>query len=194
MKAFPRYLDRIARVNGLTLPEGAAGNGPEPAGPEWIFYPGMLQDSLDKWWADFGFRHACHEGIDICFYRTGNRISALAPGAKVPAMFGGTLVNVADDLLGKSMVVSYAPDGGEREAFVMVYAHLDVDPAMVPGAEIRPGQVIARTFDTRIKKSKLLSHLHLSCIRVPRGLPPGQMNWSLFPDREKVVYINPVFL
>ena len=194
MKAFPRYLDRIASVNGLSPDTGGTGD----TGIDWLFYPGMLQDSPDKWWADFGRRHAVHEGIDICFYRDNNQIAALPPGSRVPAMFDGTLLNVADDLLGRTMVISYTPPGFPLSGFggknlVMVYSHLDVDRDLVPGTGISRDRIIGRTFDTRTKKSKLLSHIHLSCMIVPET-PHEDLNWSLFPDRKQVEYINPVFL
>ena len=203
MKAFTRYLDQIARVNGLALENTGTEASSDEAKITWLFYPGMLQDSRDKWWADFGLRHAMHEGIDICFYASNSRISALPPGTRVPAMFDGTLINVADDLLGQSMVVSYSsgfkppgfqPSGAKEKNLVLVYSHLEVDKGLTPGTRIYRDQVIARTFDTRIKNSKLLSHIHLSCMIVPKGVPPLDMNWSLFPDRKQVEYINPVFL
>ncbi len=199
MKVFPRYLDQIARVNKLALENTGTDASSDKAKITWVFYPGMLQDSPDKWWADFGRRHATHEGIDICFFRNNSRIPALPPGVSVPAMFDGTVVNVADDLLGKSIVVSYnppgfKPSGGNGKNIVMVYSHLEVDGGLTPGTRISRGQIIARTFDTRIKKSKLLSHIHLSCIIVPEGMPPKALNWSLFPDRKQVEYINPIFL
>ncbi len=193
MKAFPRYLDQIARVNGLALRNTGTDTSSGKTKITWVFYPGMLQDSPDKWWADFGLRHAMHEGIDICFYKNNSRISALPPGTRVPAMFDGTLINVADDLLGQSMVISYN-SGVKEKNLVMVYSHLDVDGWLTPGTRISQGQIIARTFDTRIKKSKLLPHIHLSCMIVPEGMPPKALNWSLFPDRKQVEYINPVFL
>ncbi len=191
MKAFSRYLHQIARTNGLLLP----GN----KDIAWLFYPGMLQDSPDKWWADFGLRHAIHEGIDICFFRVNNRETALPPGACVPAMFDGTLINVAEDLLGQSMVVSYTPPGLKPSEFedknlVMVYSHLEVDDDLTPGTLISRDRIIGKTYDTRIKKSRLLSHIHLSCMIVPGDVPRNALNWSLFPDRKQVEYINPIFL
>ncbi len=193
MKAFPRYLDQIARVNGLTLENTGTDASSDKTKITWVFYPGMLQDSPDKWWADFGRRHAMHEGIDICFFRINSRISALPPGTLVPAMFDGTLINVADDLLGQSMVISYNSGAKEKNLF-MVYSHLAVDGGLTPGTRISRDQIIARTFDTQIKKSKLLSHIHLSCMIVPGDVPRNALNWSLFPDRKQVEYINPVFL
>ncbi len=187
MQAFQRYLHTIARANGLIREHQAP--------PEWLFYPGMLQESLCKWWADFGTRASRHEGIDICLYRFGKGpIRTLPPGALVPAMAQGKVLNISGDLLGSSLVVS-CPDAPERdEVAVMVYSHLDVHPKLGIGDEIKKDSIIGQTFDTRIKQSKLLSHLHISCICLPKGLDRNDLNWTLFMDRERVFHINPVFL
>ncbi len=189
MTLFPEYLDSIARVNRLARPV------------EWLFYPGMLQDSPDKWWDDWYSRRTLHEGLDICFFRstasaasTASQIYTLAPGSNVPAMAEGTLLNIADDLLGQSLVVSYSPPGAGATDLILVYSHLTVDPALCVGNRIQKGQIIAQTFDTRTKGSKLLSHLHLSCIDLLKERPGHTLNWDLFPRRDQVNFINPFFL
>ncbi|MDD9303964.1 MAG: hypothetical protein HUK40_17105 [Desulfobacter sp.] len=214
MQNFSNYLKAIAQANAIGVPSCPQALEPsqdcpdqepfQPSGIAWIFHPGMLQDSPDKWWADFKFRKTLHEGIDICFYKTKTKLKALKPGSKVPAMAHGILLNISCDLLGHSMAVSYpyAPsvhcsDKAKncQEYFpVLVYSHLDPNPKLKPGDKIAKGQLIGHTFDTRTIKSKLLSHLHLSCLLIPKTTPDRAMDWTLFSDREKVGYINPVFL
>jgi len=188
MKIFSNYLNTIGRANGL-------GNGIDAPQKdvEWFFYTGMLPESREKWWADFGRRHAAHEGIDICFYRAGNRIAALVPGARVPALAGGTILNISNDMLGKSMAVSL-DSGGAGEAPILVYSHLEPAPGLSIGDRIFKGQIIAQTFDARRKKSRLLSHLHLSCVLIPPYVENAALDWSLFANRDKVTYVNPIFL
>ena len=191
MMPFKAYLAALARENGLT------GEKDQPRADEieWLFYPGMLQESCSKWWSDFGTRATCHEGIDICFYRTGpGPVSSLPPGARVPAMAPGKVLNISADLLGRSLVVSCPEEAQDETVPVMVYSHLDVAPDLLPGNEIDGGEVIGRTFDTRLKNSKLLSHLHISCICLPRGLAAEEMNWGIFADRTRVFHLNPIFL
>ena len=189
MNRFSRYLDTIARVNDL---------GERPV---WYFYPGMLQDSWDKWWAEFfGRRHACHEGIDICFYNAGQGVRPIFPGAAVPALADGVVLHISKDLLGQSMAVSYAPDPEDNRMLpdgyipVLVYSHLEPEKGLAPGSRIIKDQIIANIFDTRKKKSKLLSHLHFSCILLPESIPADRLCWSLFADRDIATYVNPVFI
>ena len=194
MLSFQGYLNCIAKANGLVGPTASTGDPGQAGNLQWMFYPGMLQDSPDKWWADFGQRHTCHEGIDICFYRKNGIPGRLPPGARVPAMAAGTLLNIPQDLLGHTLVVSLDIPESRDTRTVMVYSHTVPAPGLTPGTPLETGQIIARTFDTRIKGARLLSHLHLSCIILPRDLPDQALDWTLFADRSKGVHLNPVFL
>ncbi len=183
MSDFTQYLAALASANRL---------GHDI---EWVFYPGMLPESRLKWWGDFTTRPAAHEGIDICFYRTRTgQIRHLPPGAPVPAWSSGTVLNICDDFLGNTLVV--APEsvasGGTR--VLEVYSHLSVCETIRPGSGLQTGQIIARIADTHAIGSVLSPHLHLSCIEVPAHIPSDALNWSLFPRREKVNVMNPVFM
>jgi hypothetical protein len=183
MSRFRQYLAEIASVNHL---------GP---GVEWLFYPGMLLDSRLTWWGSFGHRPAAHEGIDICFYRRRiGSILSLPPGATVPAWRSGTVINVCDDFLGRSLVVETQTDASNNTRILETYAHLSVSDDIMPGTRIRTGQIIAEIADTHARGSVLPPHLHLSCIEVPAGIPEHDMNWSFFPRRDKVNVLHPVFM
>ena len=184
MMSFTTYLNQIAHCNNLS------------PNIQWLFYPGMLQDSPDKWWDDFKYRHAIHEGIDICFFKcpSDNKIKTLGPKAPIPAMASGIVRNVCPDFLGQTIVVE--PDGFESEPrrILTIYSHQTPEPGILPGKRVMENQIISRIFDTRLKKSKLLSHLHLSWIEVPRDIAFDDLNWKLFPQRGRLNLINPVFV
>lgn len=183
MGRFKTYLETIARANNL-------GNG-----VEWGFYPGMLQDSREKWWDDFGLRHAAHEGIDICFFRTDNReIRHLEKTALIPSMDQGLVLNRVDDFLGQTLVVAHEGIVGLSQKIVFVYSHLEIEKSLVPGCRIKKGEIIAQVFDTGRKGSKLLPHLHLSCFELIQMPPWDSLDWHLFSNREKIFPINPVFI
>ncbi len=184
MTQLKNYLGRIALANGRAEET------------DWFFYPGMLQDSPDKWWDDWKFRHAVHEGVDICFYREPadkGPVHTLGPGARIPALAHGVVRNICPDFLGHSIVVE--PMGFEKEPrrILWVYSHQTPVKDLAPGSRIKKDQIISHLFDTRIKASKLLSHLHLSCMEVPRDIPFDEFNWGLFPHRNRINLINPVW-
>jgi len=188
MIKFKRYLSAIARVNGL-------GDN-----IEWLFYPGMLQDSWGKWWDDFGLRHAAHEGVDICFFRTRTEkaldktIGRLDKNTDVPAMDKGIVLNIADDFLGQTLVLAREKLDDFSPKLIFVYSHLEINKGIVPGCRVEKEQIIGQVFDTSRIPSKLFPHLHLSCIELRGKTPLENLNWDLFPDREKVNLINPVFI
>ncbi len=183
MKRFAQYLAVLAKTNAL---------GKQV---DWLFYPGMLQESRAKWWDDFAWRPKAHEGVDICFYRQGQeKITPLAKDTRVPAMDKGLILNRCEDFLGESLVITHGKIDDDFPRVVLVYSHLEIDKTLVPGNWVEKGEIIARLFDTGKKQSKLLSHLHLSCIELMDKIPLEDLNWKLFPDRKKINLINPVFL
>jgi hypothetical protein len=183
MAHFPQFLEALARANGL-------GDN-----ITWLFYPGMLLDSYDKWWDDFAKRPCAHEGIDICFFREGSgKISPLARNANIPAMDKGLILNRCKDFLGESLVIAHEGVLPLTPKVVFVYSHLEIEKKIVPGCRVEKNQIIGRTFDTSKKQSKLLSHLHFSCVELMDKIPLDVLDWDLFPDREKVNLINPVFI
>ncbi|MCA1792701.1 MAG: hypothetical protein ABR534_02035 [Desulfotignum sp.] len=189
MTRFPLYLASLASANNLG------------EGIQWLFYPGMLADSKSKWWADFGHRHASHEGIDLCFYqRSDGTIRHIETGAAVPAWSNGTVLHICEDFLGHTLVVEPDKKIAGPTRILEVFSHLDPDKSMAPCTRVKAGQIIARTSDimgnsgTQAQKPVLLPHLHLSCIEVPAHTPVTSLNWTLFCLREKVNVLNPVFM
>jgi hypothetical protein len=183
MSGFRQYLGAVASANQLG------------SDVEWLFYPGMLWDSRLKWWGDFRYRPAAHEGIDICFYRTRTGpVRHLPAGALVPAWSSGTVMNVCEDFLGRSLVVETGINSSDDTRILEIYAHLSVSEEFTPGIQVQTGQAIARIADTHARGSVLPPHLHLSCIEVPASIPGHELNWSLFPRRHKVNVLPPVFM
>jgi hypothetical protein len=183
MNRFARYLQILSEANHL-------GDG-----IEWLFYPGMLAESHCKWWGNFKRRHAAHEGIDICFYRARDgRIHHLEAGAAVPAWSDATILNICDDFLGRTLVVEPEKNQSGATRVLEIFSHLETGSTLTPGTRVKAGRIIARTSDTRAKRSSLLPHLHLSCIEVAPHIPVQDLNWSLFPLRERASIINPVFM
>jgi hypothetical protein len=183
MSSFKQYLAALASANRL---------GPDI---EWVFHPGMLPESRLKWWGDFKTRPCAHEGIDICFYRTRTGpIRQLPAGARVPAWSSGTVLNICDDFLGTTLVVAPQAFVSESTRILEVYSHLSVCDEFTPGTGLGAGQIIAQTADPHTTGSVLSPHLHLSCIEVPAHIQADALNWTLFPRREKINVINPVFM
>ena len=184
MSKFSRYLQAIARVNGLD-------NG---LTIEWLFYSGMSFLSREKWWGDFKTRHAIHEGIDITYFRTGpNELKCFDDSTKVPAMDDGVILNICDDFLGQTLVVEQKNSPGFNTRVLFAYAHIIPEKNLKIGQTIQKGNVIARVSDTH-KNPELPPHLHFSCLEAPGQCQPEDLDWKLFSGGIRVNLIHPVFL
>ena len=82
---------------------------------EWVFCPGMLFNSTDKWWGDQGKRDKPHEGLDLCLYKDReDKILRLGEKAKVPVIYDGIVVGIVDDFLGKSVIIEHLISDGRN--------------------------------------------------------------------------------
>jgi len=184
MKIFSDYLTAISRINRL-------GNG---QAVEWLFHPGMLFSSMDKWWGDFGFRSSAHEGIDITYFRTREgEICSFNDTVQIPAMEDGRIINICNDFLGRTLVVELEKQD-PRETFVIyTYAHIRPESRLSIGRRIKKNEIIARVCDTQ-RNPQLPPHLHFSCFEIGMGVLPKDLNWDLFSTSTTINPIHPVFL
>lgn len=193
MSRFSDYLETLALKN--SLPQTGSGWNLKT---EWLFFPGMLFSSDRKWWGDWGTRRTAHEGIDITYYSTAppgqNRsvkIKSLNDAAKVPAAEEGAILNICDDFLGKSVVVSILEDAETSTRILFVYAHVKPVKTLKTGMTVRKGQVIA-TVCNPYRNPEMPAHLHFSCFEIPMKTKAKDLNWDFFTTDPGVNIINPV--
>jgi murein DD-endopeptidase MepM/ murein hydrolase activator NlpD len=154
----------------------------------WLFYPGMLFGSLDKWWPDTGSRPTAHEGLDICYFTDGlGRDLQFDSSTNVPVMAAGTVIAVCDDFLGRSVFVEYHPD-----RLISVYAHIIPKKTLRPGDKLSEGEVIGRVADTTGRKNRMPAHLHITIMKIPVGLPGEQLNWNFICRSGRVTLFDPL--
>ncbi len=154
----------------------------------WIFYPGMLFRSRDKWWPDAGSRPTAHEGLDICYFTDGlGGKRQFDPGINVTVMAAGTVIAVCDDFLGRSVFLEHLSDG-----MISVYAHIIPLKTLRPGYKLSEGQVIGKVADTAGRKNRMPAHLHLTIMRIPVGLPGEQLNWNFICRSGRVTLFDPL--
>ncbi len=188
MKKFRDYLTAIAGANRLN------GFGRDGLPVEWLFHPGMLFSSMDKWWGDFGFRSSAHEGIDITYFRTQEgKLCCFDDKVLIPAMEDGRIINICDDFLGQTLVVEAEKQDPGPALGIYTYAHIRPDTRLSIGCCIKKNEIIARVCDTR-KNPQLLPHLHFSCFEVEKSILSTDLNWSLFSNIAFARAIHPVFL
>ncbi len=205
------YLEDIEKVNNLQ---------PSPL-KEWIFHPGMLFGSSLKWWAK-GYRATCHEGIDLMLYRNSNgKIDSFSHDTLIPSMARGTVLNICDDFLGKSIIISvdssevhFKPNHIQNElqiqgggdpgkhydnipmgTIAIVYSHIRPERTLKTGNSIKKDQILGSVADTSMKKSGIGSHLHISLMEIAVTMNSHNLNWDLFVKRKQnsIQFHNPLW-
>ena len=183
MNLFQAYLKTIAKLNHLEMPKDE----------QWLFYPGMLFLSQEKWWPDKGIRPTEHEGIDITFYKDKNGIiQNFDRSVDIPLIEKGTVINICQDFLGHSLILEHAVETSNSNRIVSVYAHLNLDRKIKTGQDLVKNKVIGKIADTSVKMPLMQPHLHLSFIEIPAGIALDELDWTLFCDQSRVNLINPV--
>lgn len=185
MNRFAEYLQSIVRINRLDSGENNA----------WMFHPGMLFYSMDKWWGDYRFRATRHEGIDICYYGASGspRLRGIRAGSLVPAMADGEVLHICNDFLGQTIIIRHQEAGDTPWPVVICYAHILPEQSLRIGDTVKKEALVARVIDT-VKNPLLPPHLHISCFEILSDILPSKWDWSLFTDNSKVRMISPVFL
>jgi len=162
----------------------------------WIFHPGMLFDSTDKWWGDFGTREFPHEGIDLCLYRDrSGQTQGVRPEIRIPAMGGGIVRARFKDYLGQAIIIEHTPandSNAEESRFLSVYAHTRPLDHIRPGMRLSRGDIIAGIADTRHAKARILPHLHLSLAVPDPDLSYEGFYWNIMRDPARITLINPM--
>jgi murein DD-endopeptidase MepM/ murein hydrolase activator NlpD len=160
---------------------------------EWIFYPGMLFGSLDKWWGDLGKRQKPHEGLDLCLYRTKEgKIHYLAEETKIPVIFEGQVVKVSADFLGESVFVGHDAYDSNGNRLYTIYGHIKPGNHIRPGERLSEGDIIGVIADTGNSGTVIPRHLHVSVAWIPNTMPVPELGWQTINDPARVTLLDPL--
>jgi hypothetical protein len=175
-----RFTDFMLRENGLDRHGFQA----------WVFLPGMLFNSREKWWGDRGKRTLPHEGLDFCLFNDGRRILRLGEETRIPAMYDGNVVAIIDDFLGRSIILSHRLPGNGGP-FLTVYGHTVVKETLRLGSLVREGEIIGRLADSGKSKGPMYPHLHLSLARPARCADYTSLAWRDLDNPGLFTMIDP---
>ncbi len=137
------------------------------------------------------------------------------PNIIIPAVADGTILNICDDFLGKSVVIDHPSFNSthlqskiENSTVAVIYSHLCVEIQSIDnhlknrlaknhlnvGANVEKGQIIGTVADTSMRKSGIVPHLHISVAQISAEIPCCELNWNLFgnPACESVKFFDPM--
>ena len=159
----------------------------------WIFCPGMLFNSPEKWWGDHGRRDYPHEGIDICLYKDrSKRILRLDEKSRIPVMHEGVVRAIFTDYLGKAVIIEHETSESGNKKFLSVYAHTKPRANVKIGVIVKAGDIIATIADTSRSKANIIPHLHFSL-----GLPSPSLSfdpfvWNIMRNPDLITLLDPL--
>jgi hypothetical protein len=162
---------------------------------EWLFVPGMRFGEAEKWWDKQGKRDTLHEGLDICFFRTiDHDIRQIPPETKIPAIYPGTVANICDDFLGKSIFLKHEQYHQTGKIFYTAYGHTTLLPGILPGTKVSGGEIIGSTADTVKNHRTVPSHIHISTAWISDELPVQQINWKIPGQAGTATFFDPLLI
>ena len=161
----------------------------------WVFAPGMLFKAPDKWWGDYGRRDFPHEGLDFCLFRhAAGHLHRLDEGTRIPVMHDGCVRALFTDYLGQAVVIEHERIPGLPAKAISIYAHTKPENGILPGVNVRAGEIIASIAGTGHSKTNILPHLHLSLGRPSPDIVYEPFVWNQMRDPDRVTLFDPLSL
>ena len=161
----------------------------------WIFYPGMLFNSIDKWWGDQGKRDRPHEGLDLCLYKDRkDRILRFGEKTKVPAIYDGVVVGIIDDFLGKSVIIEHLFSDRDNNRLCTIYGHTIPENNLRIGKIVKEGDVIATLADSSRSKTNIFPHLHISIAWASKSISYDRLDWNSIAALDSFTLLDPLLI
>ena len=159
----------------------------------WVFCPGMLFNSTDKWWGDQGKRDALHEGLDLCLYKDReDTILRLGEQTKVPVIYDGIVVGIIDDFLGESVIIEHLISDGRNNRLCTIYGHTIPEDNLCVGKVVKQGDVIATLADASTFKIKIVPHLHISLGWTSKEISYDRLDWGNIGAPNTLTMLDPL--
>ena len=180
-----RFTEFLIRENGLT----------QNIVDRWVFHPGMLFHSPDKWWGDRGKRATPHEGLDLCLYMDPDgRIHGLDDKTRIPVLYDGVIVAIVNDFLGKSVIVEHRYDDSDNLGFCSIYGHTNPPDNLQIGKFVKNGEILASIADSSRSKSGIQPHLHISLAITEKYIDYERFDWAMIGSRDMLTLLDPLLV
>ena len=160
---------------------------------EWIFCPGMLFNAQEKWWGDHGERDTPHVGLDLCIYRARqDRIFRLNEKTKIPIIYGGVVVKIINDFLGKTVIIEHSPSNSDKSRLYGFYGHTNPCGDFQVGRTFKEGDIIATLADSKKSKANIFPHLHISLGWTSQTISYDKLDWQTIGAANTLTLLDPL--
>ena len=155
----------------------------------------MLFNAPDKWWGDQGKRDKPHQGLDLCLYRDlQGKMRHLGEKTKIPAIYGGIVVGIVNDFIGKSVIVEHGLTDSDNSRFCTIYGHTNPHTGLRAGRKVKQGDIIATLADLGNTKAKILSHLHISLGWASKFISYDKLDWEIIGAPNTFALMDPLYV
>ena len=177
------FCELLARWNGLAAAGFAA----------WEFLPGMRFAEREAWWRPGTGRGDAHEGLDLCWFRTGDgRRLSLAAGACVPVIYAGEVVSTVADFLGVSMFVAHERRDARGRRLHSIYGHIEPRAGLAPGSRLGVGEAVGVVAGASGRTSTVPPHLHVTLALIADGCGRDRLDWGSLRDPRRARLLDPL--
>ncbi len=158
---------------------------------EWLLCSGMLFNAPNSWWGIQGKRKKPHEGLDLGFYRNQKKgIIGFDDSTKIPTIYGGVVVGIFNDFIGKSIFIKHEISSTDNGALCTIFGHVNPEKEICPGMRIEEGEIIASAASSGT--SRVSSHLHISIGWVKKEITDEFLDWTVISSSETLKLIDPL--
>lgn len=160
---------------------------------QWLFHPGMRFNSWEKWWGNQGARSAPHEGLDLYSFEDSHGvIKTVDANLRIPAAFGGKIVKIDQDFLGKSIYISHEVFDDRGRQLYSAFGHTVPRDALQIGSIVTEGETIGVISAGSGQKTAIAPHLHITFAWIPVPLDIRDLNWDNLGNNPGITLIDPL--
>lgn len=175
------YLPLLQRANPEILPSGAV----------FLFHPGMLFGSRERWWGNPAPRPTPHEGLDLWRWEDeAAQVYTLPVTFRVPALLPGVVARLIPDFLGLTVCLRHEPGQGEACLYSLL-GHLRPRHDLRQGSPVAAGDVLG-TLAAPPRPTRVPPHLHLTLACLPPAREAELLDWGVLGRHPAVQLVDPL--
>jgi hypothetical protein len=162
-----------------------------PARAVFLFHPGMLFGSRERWWGNPAPRPTPHEGLDLWLWEDdAGQPSTLPVTFRVPAPLPGRVARLLPDFLGLTVCLRHERGQGEACLYSLL-GHLRPRDDLREGSRVAAGDLLG-TLAAPHKPTRVPPHLHLTLACLPPAQEGELLDWGVLGRHPAVRLVDPL--
>ncbi len=181
-----------AGTQGGYLPLLQAANPELQTSPmTFLFHPGMLFGSRERWWGNPAPRPTLHEGLDLWLWEdVAGRAHPLPADFRVPAPLSGGVARLLPDFLGQTVCLRHELRRGDTRLYSLL-GHLRPRTGLKAGTRVAAGEVLG-TLAAPSRPTRVPAHLHLTLAWLPPAREAELLDWGVLGRHPAVHLVDPL--